>query len=91
MKKSATGDTAGFSKLLVQDKELSRLRAEYAQRSATQRRAAAEWAYDENFIEEAEPILEKAVRLASPDYTLPSNNLMRMRQVRRKHAPKNQP
>ena len=37
-----------FADLLSRDPELSALRAEYAQKPAAERRAAAEWAYDES-------------------------------------------
>ncbi len=50
-KKSATGKPAhseSFPKLLSQDPELSDLRSSYARKSPSQRRKAAEWAYDES-------------------------------------------
>lgn len=37
-----------FAELLSRDPELSALRADYALKAATERRAAAEWAYDES-------------------------------------------
>ena len=37
-----------FAKLLSRAPELSALRADYALKAATERRAAAEWAYDES-------------------------------------------
>ena len=48
MKKSAISKTAGFEKLLAHDKELSVLRAEYAQQPKSKRRAATEYVYDES-------------------------------------------
>lgn len=52
-KKTATTKAAShtkqcFAQLLSRDQELSALRAEYARKPATERRAAAEWVYDES-------------------------------------------
>ena len=44
---SAEGGCPAFEKLLLEDQDLSALRTEYARRSLSERRAAAEWAYDE--------------------------------------------
>ncbi len=44
---SAEGGCPSFEKLVTQDQDLSALRAEYARRPPSERRAAAEWAYDE--------------------------------------------
>jgi len=44
---SAEGGCPSFKKLLIHDQDLSALRTEYARRSPSERRAAAEWAYDE--------------------------------------------
>jgi tetratricopeptide (TPR) repeat protein len=44
---SAKGRRPSFEKLLVEDQDLSALRAEYAHRPLCERRRAAEWAYDE--------------------------------------------
>src|SRR3974390_2367551 len=46
--KSDGRENVGFTTLLEQDSELSGLRAEYAQKPASERRAAAEWAHDES-------------------------------------------
>ena len=44
---SAEGGCPAFEKLLIDDQDLSALRTEYARRPLSERRAAAEWAYDE--------------------------------------------
>jgi len=44
---SAEGGCPDFEKLLIEDQDLSALRTEYARRPLSERRAAAEWAYDE--------------------------------------------
>src|SRR6266581_8734514 len=44
---SAEGGYPAFEKLLIEDQDLSALRTEYARRPLSERRAAAEWAYDE--------------------------------------------
>ena len=44
---SAEGGCPAFEKLLIEDQVLSALRTEYARRPLSERRAAAEWAYDE--------------------------------------------
>jgi tetratricopeptide (TPR) repeat protein len=42
------GEISGFGRLLVSDPDLAQLRAEYARKSASARRKAAEWAHDES-------------------------------------------
>ena len=46
--KAVTHTKQCFAELLSCDAELSALRAEYVRKPATERRAAAEWAYDES-------------------------------------------
>ena len=46
--KATSHTTQCFAELLSRDPELSALRADYAQKPATKRRAAAEWVYDES-------------------------------------------
>jgi tetratricopeptide (TPR) repeat protein len=46
--KAATHTKQCFAELLSRDPELSALRVEYARKPETERRAAAEWAYDES-------------------------------------------
>jgi tetratricopeptide (TPR) repeat protein len=46
--KATSPTTQCFAELLSRDPELSALRADYAQKPATKRRAAAEWVYDES-------------------------------------------
>ena len=45
--KATSHTTQCFAELLSRDPELSALRADYAQKPAAKRRAAAEWVYDE--------------------------------------------
>ena len=46
--KATSHTTQCFAELLSRDPELSALRADYARKPATKRRAAAEWVYDES-------------------------------------------
>lgn len=47
-KRRGAGETASFAQSLAQDAELSSLRAEYAGKTVSERREAAQWAYDES-------------------------------------------
>jgi len=48
IKSSAEREAVGFVELVTLDPELSGLRTDYAQKPASERRVAAEWAYDES-------------------------------------------
>src|SRR6266700_1627019 len=47
-RKSVGHEARSFATLLAEGTELSRLRAEYAQKASPKRRVAAQWAYDED-------------------------------------------
>jgi tetratricopeptide (TPR) repeat protein len=61
---SAEGRGPSFEKLLIQDQDLSALRAEYARRPPAKRRSAAEWAYDEAI---ADSMFTAALARVAPD------------------------
>ncbi len=66
---SAEGGCLSFERLVIQDQDLSALRAEYAQKSLSERRAAAEWAYDEAI---ANSMFTAALARVDPDGVHPA-------------------